>query len=139
LRLAAALRAGAFLIFRFTALFAIGLLSFCLSISLVVFESAPNKKMMRKFEDFVDSKLQIMRCQGTIQLNVLREILNFLVFRMLWMIIRTFRLHLRARVCTPDDASGDHSIFWQICFFSLNGAHQAALTTRRCRSSTAIM
>jgi hypothetical protein len=26
---------------------------------------------------------------------VLREILNFLVFRMLWLIIRTFRLHLQ--------------------------------------------
>jgi hypothetical protein len=26
------------------------------------FESAPNKKMMSKFEDFVDIKLQFMRC-----------------------------------------------------------------------------
>jgi hypothetical protein len=100
--LATALRAGAFLTFRFTALLAIVFsLSVFLSLSCSG-ESRRNKKMMRKFQDFVDSKLQIKCCDRLIQEKVLREILNFLMFRMLWVIIRTFRLHFQATLATSD-------------------------------------
>jgi hypothetical protein len=56
-------RAGAFLTFRFTALLAI---VFSLSVSVYLslrFESPSNKKMMCKFEDFVDSKLHNLSCE----------------------------------------------------------------------------
>jgi len=45
-----------------------------------------------------------------IQSNVLREILNFLVFRMLWLIICTFRLHLQRTFRVVDESASHQKI-----------------------------
>ena len=102
--LAAVLRAGAFLTFRFTTLLAaIGVISFCVSISL----NSPNHPGLKK--SCASSKILLTRnCKlyvttPRIRTGVLREILNFLVFRTLWLVGRIFRVRFLPILHSSDE------------------------------------
>jgi hypothetical protein len=105
------------------------------------FESAPNKKIMCKFEDFVDMKLQFTRCDNAHSTK--RVARNHQFSRLSNAVAR--RLHIphplaaKARERNWESRARAIRATCPASCAMLCAMHHAAFTTRLCKSRTAIM
>jgi hypothetical protein len=109
------------------------------------FESAPNKKIMCKFEDFVDIKLQFTRCDNAHSTK--RVARNHQFSRVSNAVAR--RLHIpHPLVAKPRERNWESralairatcSASCAMLCATQRAMHHAAFTTRLCKSRTAIM